>query len=78
LNPSVVEQIKLRATFLNAISSGSIVAAMVTPVVGVSLGNVQIAQLTPNWFAIFSACGFYTVLAIVLHMLAGRVLSRLG
>ncbi|MDR3475315.1 MAG: hypothetical protein P4M09_27005 [Devosia sp.] len=68
-----VERIKLTANLLNSMASGIVLAALVGPFIGVGLGTLQLAN--PLNVAAFSIFGL--MLAIVLHLLARRVLLQL-
>jgi len=70
-----VEQAKLTANFLNALASGTILAAIVAPYIGWGLGTVQLSSDAWN-IAGLSAFGF--VVGLMLHLVARRVLGGLG
>ena len=67
------ERTKLTANFMNAVASGSILVAIVGPLVGMALGTLP-AQETWN---IVGLSLLVVVSAVVLHFLARRVLSSL-
>jgi amino acid transporter len=69
-----VERIKLTANFLNAVASGTVVAAVVVPFAGIALGTVHPAADPLNVIALSL---FLFVSAIVIHSVALRLLSRL-
>jgi hypothetical protein len=74
VTPSEQERIKLTASFLNALASGTILAAIVAPYIGWGLGTMQLAGGLTNVLGL-SALGF--VIGIVLHLLARRTLEDL-
>ncbi len=71
---SEAEQIKLTANLLNAIASGTIIAAVVGPFVGIVLGTMHPAGDPLNLGA---ASLFLFVVAVVVHVVARRLLLRL-
>jgi hypothetical protein len=74
LSPAVTERVKLTANLLNAVSSGTILASIVAPYIGMSLGTLP--QSTGLW-NILGLSGFGFVSGIVLHLIARRYLGRL-
>ncbi|RYG25391.1 MAG: hypothetical protein EON93_22240 [Burkholderiales bacterium] len=74
MSPSVVERVKLTANLLNSVSSGTILASMVAPYIGMSLGTLP--QNTSLW-SILALSGFGVAFEIVLHLIARRHLGRL-
>jgi hypothetical protein len=73
MNASDVERIKLTANFLNAVAAGIILAALVAPFIGISIGTVpnnDIANVVGLSF-------FGLVLSVVVHLVARRVLLGL-
>ena len=74
MTPSATERIKLTANLLNAISSGTILASIVAPYIGMSLGTVPTSGSLWN---ILGLSGFGFVAGIVLHLIARRYLGRL-
>ena len=73
MSPTKAEQIKLTASFMNSVASGTVLAALVGPFVGVSLGTMP----TQAVWNVFGLSLFGLVLAIILHLLARRVLANL-
>jgi hypothetical protein len=69
-----IERAKLTANFLNSLASGTILAAIVAPYIGWSLGTVPVGQNFGNILGL-SAFGF--VIGVVLHLLARRALGGL-
>jgi hypothetical protein len=74
VSPSVVERIKLTANLLNSVSSGTILASLVAPYIGITLGTLP--ANTSLW-NILALSGFGVVLGGVLHLMARRYLGRL-
>ena len=74
LRPSEVERIKLTANFLNGVASGVVLAATVAPFIGVNLGTVK---PTADLLGILALSLLGIVLAVVLHLIARRLLLRL-
>lgn len=68
------EQIKLTANLLNALSSGTILAAIVAPYIGMGMGTVTASADLVNLTAL---SGFGFVIGIMLHLLARRAVARL-
>lgn len=68
-----IERTKLTANFINSIASGTVLAALVGPFIGVGLGTMP-SQDTWN-IAGLSLLGL--VVALVLHSLARRLLAGL-
>jgi hypothetical protein len=68
------ERRKLTSAFINAISSGTILATLIVPFIGFGLGTVH-----PNTdiLNIVGISGFGMVLAFVLHRIARDVLKGL-
>lgn len=73
MSPAKTERTKLTANFMNAIASGTVLTALVAPLIASGLGTVP-EQDTWN---IVGLSLFGLVLALVLHLLARRVLSNL-
>jgi hypothetical protein len=65
------EQIKTRAAFLNSVASGSVVASVITPAVGLSIGMIQWSS--NRLLGILTACAFWFVIAVIFHMIAYRL-----
>jgi hypothetical protein len=74
MSPTKTEQIKLTASWLNALSSGTLLAAIVAPYVGIAIGTVAPAADMLNLVSL-SAFGFVT--GLVLHLMARRMLKQL-
>lgn len=74
MSPAKVEQIKLTAALLNALSSGTILAAMVAPYVGIGMGTLT---TDANLLNLTGLSGFGVVTGIVLHLIARRALRQL-
>jgi hypothetical protein len=74
MSPSKAEQLKLTAGFLSSIASGTILAAIVAPYIGMGMGT-----LTPGTtlWNLLGLSGFGFVAGVVLHLIARRSLSRL-
>ena len=68
------ERRKLTAAFLNALSSGTVLAAVVVPFIGLGLGTVQ-----PNTdiLNVAGLTGFGITVAIVVHLIARDLLKGL-
>lgn len=68
------ERRKLTAAFLNALSSGTVLAAVVVPFIGLGLGTVQ-----PNTdiLNVAGLTGFGITVAIVVHLIARGSLKGL-
>ncbi|WEK05595.1 MAG: hypothetical protein P0Y65_04890 [Candidatus Devosia phytovorans] len=75
MSPAEAEQTKLRAAFLNSIASSSIVASVITPAVGLSIGAINVAS--SNFVIVATACGFWCVVGFVIHLFAVRLLGKL-
>jgi uncharacterized membrane protein YqaE (UPF0057 family) len=74
VDPVLAEQTKLTATLLNTVAAGCVVAGIITPLVGVALGALQITfdmRLTVVFCALLYVSG-------TLHWTARRILRRLG
>lgn len=69
------EQIKLRATFLNSIASGSVVASVITPAIGLSIGVIKWSSDSLIW--ITTACAFWFVIALIFHGIAYKIIAEL-
>jgi hypothetical protein len=69
------EQIKARVSFLNSVASGSVVASVITPAVGLSIGVIGWSD-DRTWL-IITACAFWFAIAIVFHLLAYRIAGAL-
>ncbi len=70
----LTEQTKLTATLLNNIAAGCVVGGVITPLVGISLGALQITfdlRLMVVFCALIYVSG-------TLHWTARRILRRLG
>ena len=74
MSPAQTERTKLTANFMNAIASGTVVAALIGPFVTVGMGIVHPDSDLLNMIGLSL---FGLVLAIVLHLLARRVLLGL-
>ncbi len=74
MKPSSIEQIKLTAGLLNAVSTGIILGALVAPYISIGLG-----QVPPNAspFNLVGLSAFGLVLGIVIHLVARRTLTAL-
>ncbi len=73
-DPVLTEQTKLTATLLNTIAAGCVVAGIITPLVGITLGALQVTfdlRLTVVSCALLYVSG-------ALHWTARRILRRLG
>lgn len=68
------ERRKLTASFFNAVASGTVLAAFVTPFVGINLG---ILQTRADILNVVGLIGFGIVIAYVIHMVARDVLKGL-
>ncbi len=68
------EQIKLTAGLLNALSSGTILAAVVAPYIGFGMGTLAARSDVLNLVSL-SAFGF--VSGVVVHLIARRSLRDL-
>ena len=68
-----IERTKLTANFINSIASGTVLAALVGPFIGVGLGTMP--SQDPWNIAGLSLLGL--VVALVLHSLARRLLAGL-
>jgi hypothetical protein len=74
VDPVLAEQTKLTATLLNTVAAGCVVAGIVTPLVGIALGALQVTldmRLPVVFCALFYVSG-------TLHWTARRILRRLG
>lgn len=74
MSPAKIEQIKLAASLLNALSSGTILAVIVAPYVGFGMGTLAARADLLN---LVGLSGFGLVIGIVLHLVARRVLRQL-
>ncbi|WP_323014699.1 hypothetical protein [Devosia sp.] len=74
MNLAKKEQIRLTANLLNALSSGTILAAIVAPYIGMGMGTVS-ANL--DLLNLLGLSGFGFVIGIVLHLIARRGLAQL-
>ena len=74
LRPSEIEQIKLAANFLNAVTAGVLLAAVVVPFIGLALGA---PYATANILTVASLSVVGLALAFVLHFLAQWILAGL-
>lgn len=68
------ERRKLTAAFFNAVASGTVLAAFVTPFVGFNLG---ILQMKTDMLNVVGLIGFGVVVAFVVHLVARDVLKGL-
>ena len=68
------ERRKLTAGFFNAVASGTVLAALVTPFVGLNLG---ILQLKTDMLNMVGLTGFGVTVALVVHLVARDVLKGL-
>jgi hypothetical protein len=75
VSPAEIEQTKLRASFLNSIASSSVVASVITPAIGLSIGAINLASA--NFMIVSTACGFWCIVGFVIHLFAVRLLGRL-
>jgi hypothetical protein len=75
LSPAEIEKVKLTASFLNALSSGTILAAIVAPYIGMGMGTVTPSS---DLWNLLGLSGFGFVCGIVLHLIARRSLTRMG
>jgi hypothetical protein len=64
------ERVKLTANFLNALASGTILAAVVGPYISIGFGIVQ--ARTDLW-NVLGISGFGFVVGVMLHLLARRM-----
>lgn len=69
------EQIRSRVTFLNSVASGSVVAAGITPAIGLSIGTISIASDRFWW--VVTGCAFWVAVAVILHDLAYRTAGKI-
>ncbi len=69
-----IEQIKLTAALLNSLSSGTILAAIVAPYIGMGMGTLSAKSDLLN---LLGLSGFGFVIGIVLHLEARRGLAKL-
>lgn len=74
MSPAKIEQIKLAASLLNALSSGTILAVIVAPYVGFGMGTLAARADLLN---LVGLSGFGLVIGIVLRLVARRVLRQL-
>ena len=74
IDPVLAEQIKLSAALLNTIAAGCVVAGIITPLVGIALGVLQVT------FQLRLAVVFCALLYVsgTLHWTARRILRRLS
>ncbi|WP_143145608.1 hypothetical protein [Devosia enhydra] len=75
MSPAETEQLKLRAGFLNAIGSSSVVASVITPAIGLSIGAIEMSSI--NFLVVATACGFWSVVGFIIHLFAVRLLGKL-
>lgn len=73
-SPAETEQIKLTANLLNAISSGTILTAIVAPYIGIALGTMT---PTADLWNVIGLSGFGFVIGVVIHFIARRILNGL-
>ena len=74
MSPAKIEQVKLTAGLLNSLSSGTILAAIVAPYIGMGMGTLSPQSDLLNLTAL---SGFGFVIGIVLHLIARRSLLEL-
>lgn len=74
MSPAKTEQVKLTAGLLNSLSSGTILAAIVAPYIGMGMGTLSPQSDLLNLTAL-SGLGF--VIGIMLHLIARRSLLDL-
>ncbi|KQX41978.1 hypothetical protein ASD04_18110 [Devosia sp. Root436] len=74
MSAAKTEQVKLTAALLNSLSSGTILAAMVAPYVGIGMGTLT---TTTDLLNLTGLSGFGFALGVVLHLIARRALQRL-
>jgi hypothetical protein len=68
------ERRKLTATFFNAIASGTVLAALVAPFIGLGLGTIQPGADIVNVLGLSS---FGVVLAFMVHGFARSILDKM-
>ncbi len=68
------ERRKLTAAFFNALASGTVLAAMVVPLIGLGLGTIQPSSDMLNVVAFIT---FGLVAATVIHLVARDILKGL-
>lgn len=68
------ERRKLTAGFFNAVASGTVLAALVTPFVGF---NLRILQMRSDLLNMAGLIGFGVIVAFVVHLVARDVLKGL-
>jgi hypothetical protein len=73
-SPADIEKIKLTASFLNALSSGTILAAIVAPYIGMGMGTLVPQS---NLWNLLGLSGFGFAAGIVLHLIARRSLTQM-
>jgi hypothetical protein len=74
MSPAKKEQIKLTAALLNSLSSGTILAAIVAPYIGMGMGTITASLDLLN---LMGLSGFGFVIGIMLHLIARRGLAQL-
>lgn len=74
MSPGDKEQIKLTANLLNALSSGTILAAIIAPYIGMGMGTLT---ANADLLNLLGLSGFGFTIGIVLHLLARRAVARL-
>ncbi|SEP77247.1 hypothetical protein SAMN05428969_0840 [Devosia sp. YR412] len=74
MSPSQIEQTELTAAFLNALASGTILAAPVAPYIGMGMRTLSTDTNILNLTALSAFC---VVLGIKLHLIGRRQLQRL-
>lgn len=74
MSPARVEQIKLTAALLNALSSGTILAAVVAPYIGFGMGTLTARSDIWN---LIGLSGFGLVVGAMVHFYARRTLRAL-
>jgi hypothetical protein len=74
MRPSDAERIKLTANWLNAMSSGTILASVVAPYIGFGMGTLTVRSDLLN---LLGLSGFGLMSGVVLHFIARRILAML-
>lgn len=67
------EQLKARVTFLNSVASGSVVASVITPAIGLSIGVIK---WPVEGFWVLGACVFWLLIAGFIHDQAYRIAEK--
>ncbi len=68
-----IERTKLTANFFNSVASGTVLASLVAPFIGMALGTLAVG----DWTNVIGLSCLGTVLAVVVHLLARRLLLSL-